>query len=550
MTRGTSTLVALCLALGACRPTPRPIPANEVTSSPSDAAPSLDARWLRDTSRAALGAGAGPLHVVGFGAGVPGDSIDGFVFVEEGKCLLTYARGPVSVEDLDLLAFGDDGTPFGSDESPDDLPTLMLCPDGPTRIYLAARVAQGQGLVALGAQLLPRAAAEDVSRAVGARHAKTAVHEPNGAWPGLDSAVARHRDALGGEWIDQRRVAVPLDARVPTVLTADVPAGGCLDVLLLPSADVSQVQLSARDEHGRVFARAHASQRRSSLVLCSEKGDQEVAFDMRPYAGRGLAVAVLSVTRPGFTSHDLQLPVTQIGPAAAASESPPKSLPAPRETHRFELALGEIKSATTTLNGCARLDAVAGERLRGGVLRVWSEQGALLTETRVTHQSVPAFVCTTGPLRLDAEATEFEGKLEVALRLEQEKVQNQLLSNPLAAGRLLLEAQQAGNLSMPHDIGEVNVKPIRTDQLARETLSIPSSHCRTIHAAKGSGGWGIEGRLIDSQSRLQLDLARGAGGITLRACAGRGSHLDATLELRTVRGQSTALWSSRQEKLD
>jgi hypothetical protein len=202
------------------------------------------------------------------------------------------------------------------------------------------------------------------------------------------------------------------------------------------------------------------------------------------------------------------------------------------------------------LKGCARLDTTTGPRLRGAALRVWSEQGELLTQTRVTHRLIPAFVCADGPLRLDAEATEYGGELEIALRPEREKVRPELLAHPLAAGRLLFQAQQAGSVAMPKDIGRVDVQPLDSDKLVRASLSIPASHCRTVYAAKGSGGWGVEGRLVDSNSRIQLDLARGAEGITLRACAGQGSHLDATLELRAVRGHSTALWSSKQEKLD
>src|SRR5690606_20125826 len=132
---------------------------------------------------------------------------------------------------------------------------------------------------------------------------------PEEAWPGLESHILSHRGELGGNWVDQRRVALPLDARVPTHVSAKVPAGGCLDGLVVTSDDVAQVQLAALDETGRTFARTVSSGRGAHLLICSPTQASDVTFRIRPYAGRGLAVAVLGVSKGPLTPSELAPPV-------------------------------------------------------------------------------------------------------------------------------------------------------------------------------------------------------------------------------------------------
>ena len=52
---------------------------------------------------------------------------------------------PGGVEDVDLFVYADDGTSYGSDEAPDKRPTLMVCPGEAQRLYVVARIAQGNG---------------------------------------------------------------------------------------------------------------------------------------------------------------------------------------------------------------------------------------------------------------------------------------------------------------------------------------------------------------------------------------------------------------------
>jgi hypothetical protein len=546
MNRSTQ-IASLLLFVGivACRPPPRTI-----SDSPSDsgaesiASPNeYELRWLRDTARAAESAGASKVRLAAFGSGTPGDSVEGFAGVGPEHCILAFARGSSSIEDLDLHAYGDDGTQFGSDDSPDDLPTLLLCAEKPTRLFLAARVAQGSGVVALGVQTVPKVAADAVAKAVGARNYGAATAQQKEAWPGLEAALKQHREDMGGDWLDQRRVALPLDARVPTHLNAIVPANSCLDLLVLPSDDLAQVQMSVADERGRVFARARRSGRNRALVLCAKEVERHVTLELRPYAGRGLAVAAVSVT-----SGDKAWPVGDeiVHMESGATRPLEGTLPKPSATADLKLLVGSIESWETEVRGCVRIDLGPNVPVAGATVRVWNSAGDLVGESN-SFSGAPLFVCEGGPIRVDAEANERSGQLELRVIQERESSSPSLTRAPLAASRLLGEAARGGQLTMPHEIGKVTEVALASDQVKRAPLSIPASHCQTIVASKGPGGWGVEARIVDQNGEI-LDLARASDAVTARACAPQGAHLNATLELRAVRGRAQGLWSARQEK--
>src|SRR5262249_20892823 len=151
------------------------------------------------------------------------------------------------VEDLDIAAFADEGNPVAVDEGPDPRPTLLLCPPHPERVYLAAHVAAGEGLVALGAQLVPLDRAQDVARAVGARGAFGEGPRPAEAWPGLDDKVRARRQALGGTWEEVKRLAVVLDARAAGFVSFPVEADGCVDLLVAPDDTVALLEVEIMD---------------------------------------------------------------------------------------------------------------------------------------------------------------------------------------------------------------------------------------------------------------------------------------------------------------
>jgi hypothetical protein len=159
----------------------------------------LDAEpLLHDASTRATEAGAGPVSIVATGEVTERERFGAFVEIPEAVCLLAYARGSGSVEDLDLAAFSDDGTPAAVDDAPDPHPTLLLCPPHPSRVYLAAVAASGEGLVAVGAQLVPVAIAPVLGKVMNAHGTRAASSRAAEAWPGLDDHVRRHENAIGG----------------------------------------------------------------------------------------------------------------------------------------------------------------------------------------------------------------------------------------------------------------------------------------------------------------------------------------------------------------
>ena len=192
----------------------------------------LDAHALLAASaELASAAGAGPLSIVASGEAAERERLGAFVEVPAAMCLLGSGRASSSVEDLDLAAFSDDGTPVAVDDGPDSHPTLLLCPPHPERVYLGAVAAAGEGLVAVGAQLVPPAQAAAVGKAMNAHGTRTASSRAAEAWPGLDDHVRRHHEALGGvgAWDVLRKVAIAVDARIPASVAFPLEPDACTD---------------------------------------------------------------------------------------------------------------------------------------------------------------------------------------------------------------------------------------------------------------------------------------------------------------------------------
>src|SRR5262249_37636725 len=156
-------------------------------------------------------------------------------------CVLVLARGSPSIEDLDVFVYADDGAVLGADDKPSTGGSVVVCPPHARHIYAFGRVAAGHGLTAISAQLVRRADAQRVARAVGAKEQITAEPLGEQGWPGLDDALRAHRRALGAPFRDARRVAAPLDTRVATHLSVAAETDECLDVFVLPSDDVAVV---------------------------------------------------------------------------------------------------------------------------------------------------------------------------------------------------------------------------------------------------------------------------------------------------------------------
>jgi hypothetical protein len=509
----------------------------------------LDGRRLK-------GAGAlGSSVVLTVEAGIAGDRVSTLVEVPKFDCAVAIARGSETIEDLDLLAYAEDGSPLGSDEASDREPALLICPPHPGRIFLAARIAQGHGLVAVGVEKVAPALANEAAERY---HVKT--REPGDAarikaWPGLDALILRERERVGGKFQDLRRVALALDATAPTTLPATVDAERCVHGLFIPSDDVAHLDVAVLDDQGRILGRAVGSGRQRSVVVCSPV-TTEIAFEVRPHAGRGLSVAALSRSLPG-TESQIEGPVVRrdVYPShdmtrelATSNERLQKlgyAPTAPQST--LKLAIGRRTSTPLELKaGCARVDLVGAAPLRGIDARLWSDAGQLRA-AESGGGSATLFACGAGRLRLDAAAVLGPGAVSVIVRAEP-NAPAELAKLPLAGGRLLSRMWSRGALLRADAIGKVTELALSAETLTTVPVTVPLERCLEIDVGIEGPAGGVELRAVDSGTELELDSAVGAAAASTRLCAyGRGSlgTLQARVELKTTGGAAKALLATR-----
>jgi hypothetical protein len=478
--------------------------------------------------------------------GIAGDRVSTLLEVPAADCVVLIARGSESIEDLDLLAYGEDGTPLGSDEAADREPSLLICPPHPARILVAARVAQGHGIVAVGAERVPPALAAKAAARYAIKSRDPGDPARLKAWPGLDELILRERARVGGKFQDLRRVALALDATLPTTLPATVEAGGCVHALFIPSDDVSHLDVAALDDEGRILGRAAGSGRQRAIVVCSPVAT-EVSFEVRPHAGRGLAVAALSRSVAGSEpaieaevvrsdvypsqSADLELQAAtlrlqKLGYAPAAPAS------------KLDLKLGRRSSTALTLGtGCTRIDVIGGAPLRGLDARLWTDSGQLRAAGS-GGGSATLFACGAGKLRLDTTASLGPGPAQVLLQREA-NVPAELTRLPLAGGRLASHMLARGVLRRADAIGKVTELALTAEQLTSVPVQVPLTGCLDIDVAIEGSAAGVELSVVERDSSVELDSAVGETAAAVRLCAPASSN--ATIELRTTNGAAHAL---------
>jgi hypothetical protein len=540
------------MALAACH---RPAPLAAPPRAPAGGAfrvskQPLDARRLKGTGS------LGNSVIVAVEPGIAGDRVTTLLEVPATDCVVAIARGSESIEDLDLLAYGEDGAPLGSDEAPDREPSLLICPPHPGRVLLVARIAQGHGIVAIGSERVPPALAAKAASRYAVKNRELGDTARLKAWPGLDELVLRERARVGGKFQDLRRVALALDASVATTLPATIDAGRCVHGLFIPSDDVSHLDVTALDDQGRILGHAVGSGRQRALVVCSPIST-EVTFEIRPHAGRGLAVAALSRSVAG-SEGDIE------GEVVRRDVYPAGDLASELRTHaarlkklgytgpattvaRLELAVGRRSSTKLKLRGgCTRVDLVGASPLRGVDARLWNDQGQLRAAGS-GGGSVTLFSCGGGSVRLDASALTGPGPISVLTETETD-VPAELLHAPLAGGRLVSRMLGRGVLLRPSAIGKVSELSLSAEQLSTFPVLVPVDRCVDVDVGVEGPAAGVELRAVDSDSELELDSAVGEVGASVRLCGyGRGTvgSLNARIELRTVNATARALVATR-----
>jgi hypothetical protein len=540
-------LCLLCSALASCSharapasaPPAAPSAFGKVTGAPNARA------WFRPERES---------EVVAVEAGVAGDRVATLVDLPVSSCAVFIARGTDTIEDLDLAAYGEDGAVLGVDEGADKTPAILVCPPHPARVYISARIASGHGLVAVGVERMPPKDAERAASTYHARHSQAETDARLGIWPGLAERIAEHRQRLGGKWQDVRRVAIPLDARIPTRLSATVEQNRCLHALVLASDELSRIELTALDQNGQILGRAAPLGRDRSLVVCSPL-TSPVSFELRPQGGRGVAVLVLSQTEPG-TQEDIddawRIELYESGSLDDARQKTAARLeglgyPRAKVLKTGSLQPGRLDSAAFALpKGCSRLDVLAGAPVRDMSARLWSADDSLIAES--TDRAAPVlFACSNGgPVRLDTESLARPGAYSVELRVEPEIPVN-LLGSPLAAGRLLTHMLEHGLIRSGAQAGKISHHNVSPDHLDSEEILVPLGRCVDVTLALGPGSTGAEVRLVDIASGEELALSRGTFATSAQACAvdaHSGGTVHARAELRVAAGHGEALSAS------
>jgi len=535
----------LCAACGGATPPPTshaPARFGKLEGRPSAKG------WLPPTP-------GGQAQVLAVEGGVAGDRVMSLVEVPEGDCAVAIARATPSVDDVDLFAYGEDGAVLGSDEGSDKAPALLICPPHPRRILVMARIAAGHGLVAIGVERVALRDAERAANVYGVRYRPGEIARRMTVWPGLDEKIEQHRRRVGGRWVDVRRVAVPLDARTPTRVSAPVDAEHCLDVLVAPSDEVTAVDVVAQAEDGTILGRAASEGRDRSLVVCSPT-PATISLELRPHLGIGVAVVMLSRSEDGseadIDAEALRLDVFAFGSVPEerkrhAREQAALGYAAPRVVASGSLTLGRRQSYSLELpEGCVRLDWVSGSPLRGVEAWLYGVDGALLAGERGKNPRL--FRC--GPaasVRLDAGTLSRTGPFAVELYLE--KGTPKLLDkHPLAASRLLARMTRQGLIATARQVGAVYANELTSTSLARQPLTLPFGRCLDVTLAVGPGGEGVEVRLVRPDGS-ELGLARGATATSVRACAldaAAGSAPEVVAEMRLAAGTATGLLTAHQ----
>lgn len=478
----------------------------------------LDATLLlRDPEDRLRAFGAASAQVIMAGPLAEGERRGAFVEFSADMCLVVYGRASGSVEDVDVIIFSDEGAPLAIDESPDPRPAVMLCPPHPARVFVSVHLPGGEGIVAVGAQVVRRADADKATAALGVRAATVGPRTAD-AWPGLREAITRHRTQIPGPWQELRKTAVALDARAPTAVAMAVEAGECSDALILGGEELGTFDAEFIDADGRFVARAHDSAGARALVVCGDRAIKGT-LSLRPHFGRGVAAVVLSRV-PAERAHLITESDAIWGDRGASLANAMGAVEQNLRKHGYE----KLSSKTSTLlvgrrstqilatrAPCVRIDTVTGAPLSMITTWLWNEDGNLVGSPRGALSST-GFVCARKNIRVDVES--FGGSGPYGLLVH--RVNLPLgKTPPLAAARMLTAAP---NLALQKDTMIVT-KSLVADTLTSEPIHLDARQCAEVGVGVEGPGSGVFLRLVGPNGD-ELDRSEGDYFASVKGCQG------------------------------
>ncbi len=542
----------LAVLLASCAKNPpiaalkAPAPSNvRVLAEPAQGHALLAAEGAR-----AKAAGAEAIELVGTSIVSDGERMGAFVEIAAERCLVGFARGSGAIIDVDLAAYSDEGDAIATDDAPDAAAEIVVCPPHPRRVYVAARVAQGNGLLAVGVLSATPAVTEALRAAQESRDpGKTLSNMP--PFGDLASTVHQHRRALGSRWEELRRVALVVDPHAWSRMSVDVDAGRCLDVLAVAGDDLGSLELVAEDVGGRVLGRGHEEGRDRALVLCAARR-ASISLAIRPHAASG--VVAVSIARsqlgaaPELSRSEWLLDVASersVDDERASLERALADAPyfPPRVIARDQAKIGERVSVAVELaRGCSRIDVVAGAPMSAIEAVIWDGSGKRLAEARGAARVALLPCGEGGPARVDVEPLASPGPFAVVLRADR-AAPLALVAHRVAAARLLARLDVEG---MPSSAGDVaSADAIHLDEGLRVDvpIGVAARTCLTAFAALDDKGHGLDLRLVDRASG-ESTLNRADHVVSARICA-TDAPIAGVMELRLASGSTDALWVLR-----
>ncbi len=548
-----SILLASCASATPARgprgATEGPLPAPLVGSGAIDA-------WhvLGDVPARALRLGAGAPSLVAAGLAVENDWIGGFVEAPLDECVLAYARAATTVTDVDVAVYSDDGAILATDEARDAHPTVVLCPPHPPRVYVAGHVAEGEGFVAVGADLVEKERAVMVAQGLAVHGSLEEDSLPPDVGPGLDDAVRRHYLELGGQWEEVRRFALTVDARVPAYVTVAIEAGRCVDAFVVPGDDIGPLDAEIADQDGRTLSRSRDGTGSRGLIVCSSIAITG-SLAVRPHVGRGVAAVVL-----GRADAEIYRDIS--GRPEVAWFDPRRSLQAAKMLHEAALAnagygapvavdSGSLSLATRSLialhdrasdGACLRVDVIGGEPLSLVDARLWSDGGALQASDE-GPSSVLLFACMRGIARLELEARGRAGPFSLTVRPERWR-DAAFEHAPLAASRMLARAVVGPERVLLGNERSVRVVSLDAANVVSWNETIPAARCARVSVGVQGEGAGVEIRVFD-EANVEVDRAEGPEAVMVHACSSGGVSRQVHFEMRASAGNLKAVVGER-----
>ena len=510
-------------------------------------------RWLATDGRRAQAAGAESAKILVAEAGAVGDRFSSVVDVDENDCLLLMARASEKIADLDLYAYGEDGTVLTIDDRPDAKPTILICPPHPRHIYVTARIATGQGTVAIGAHRVARDKSNPVRHALQLSTGQKDSEQSEIPQPDLEARVLTHHQTIGGKWITVAQSAITVDSRVPTVSGLLIQDDTCLDMLVVPSPQVFALDIELLDGSGRTLGRAPVADRERWLIACSHER-RPVTLQIRPHEGYGSVVLLISrgtlemgrSTRRAIEMSDNQ-PLESL---VAEKHKVLERLGYSRESvlGQFWIERGfEHRVVASNDRGCTRFDVFSGAPSSGVQARLYTPDGDLLTGDG-DSQHFPMLACMSGKFTLVMEATGRGGPLVVEQRRETAK--NPIALNfPRAAARSFKRAWNLGLVKSFGQLTSLDSTWLLDERAWEREISLDPGQCKAYFVALDGDASGIDLRIIDIETGEIIGGEQHPDAAHAEVCAPAGEKPRAYRLRATVQsGRSPALLSAVKEE--